>query len=242
MFQYIKSNLTIAVVVLVLAASAVFVYFNQDLLKKQGGDSLTVEEISEKLNNYFNENFGSQGITASLIEVVDIGDVYRIQLELGGSQYTSYATKDGKLLFPEAYELNEGSVSEPVSMLGSFVASGNEMCEEDGKPIVYFFGSEGCPHCVWEKPVIDQVAGSFEGHVSYHRNIDSDTDSDVFYQYSDGGIPALVLGCKYYRVGSGEIDGEEKEAENLTALICDLTGNQPQDVCEGVQGLINQAE
>jgi hypothetical protein len=41
----------------------------------------------------------------------------------------------------------------------------------------------------------------------------------------------LVLGCKYYRVGSGTSMGEDQEAKVLTALICDLTGNKPVDIC-----------
>ncbi|GAI38261.1 unnamed protein product [marine sediment metagenome] len=63
--------------------------------------------------------------------------------------------------------------------------------------------------------------------------MDPSADMDVFSKYSpEGYVPALVLGCKYYRVGSGEIIGEEEENKVLTALICDLTENQPNDVCE----------
>jgi len=68
--------------------------------------------------------------------------------------------------------------------------------------------------------------------------MDSDEDTDVFNKYSTGGIPTLVLGCKYYRVGAGVQSGEEQETKDLTALICKLTGSQPADVCEEVHDLI----
>ena len=70
--------------------------------------------------------------------------------------------------------------------------------------------------------------------------MDVDTDMDVFSKYSTGGIPMLAFGCKYYRVGSGEQSGEKEESEILTALICKLTQNQPTEVCDKVQDLVNQ--
>jgi len=70
--------------------------------------------------------------------------------------------------------------------------------------------------------------------------MDSQADMDVFRKYSTGGIPTLVLGCKYYRVGSGERAGEEMESKVLTALICKLTENKLVDICNEVQDLISQ--
>jgi thiol-disulfide isomerase/thioredoxin len=113
---------------------------------------------------------------------------------------------------------------------------------EDGKPIIYFFGSDGCGYCKWEHPVIANVTAKFEGFISFHDNIDSTADGDIFAKYSDGHIPTLVLGCKYYRVGAGANMGEEQETKVLTALICDLTGNKPVDVCTApeIVDLINK--
>jgi thiol-disulfide isomerase/thioredoxin len=122
--------------------------------------------------------------------------------------------------------------------VGDFLVTNNEICLEDGKPVVYFFGSEGCPHCVWEKPVLQKVVKNFEGLISYHENIDTQTDSDVFERYTDinpGYVPFLILGCKYARVGSGEAIGEEAEIENLTAIMCKLTGGKPSSVCNPLQ-------
>ena len=70
--------------------------------------------------------------------------------------------------------------------------------------------------------------------------MDANADTDIFGKYSTGGIPTLVFGCKYYRVGSGEGEGEELESKNLTAIICKLTGNQPSSICNLFQDLINQ--
>jgi len=112
---------------------------------------------------------------------------------------------------------------------------------EDGKPIIYLFGSDGCGYCKWEHPVIANVTAKFEGFISFHDNIDSTADGDIFAKYSDGHIPTWVLGCKYYRVGAGANMGEEQETKVLTALTYDLTGNKPVDVCTAlkIEELIN---
>lgn len=122
--------------------------------------------------------------------------------------------------------------------VGDFLVTNNEVCKENGKPVIYFFGSTGCSHCVWEKPVIQKVVKNFEGLISYHENIDNQNDAAVFEKYKDinpGYIPFLVFGCKYARVGSGESIGEEKEVEALSAIICKLTEGKPGAVCDLVK-------
>ncbi len=124
--------------------------------------------------------------------------------------------------------------SEWETTTGDFIVLDDELCQEDGKPIVYYFGSSGCSHCKWEHPIIQEVAESFGDAISFHDLMDKQEEMEVFQEYSEinrGGIPFIVLGCQYVRVGSGERAGEEAEREALTELICKLTNNQPSQVC-----------
>ncbi|MGB2762190.1 MAG: thioredoxin family protein [Minisyncoccales bacterium] len=210
---------------------------------------LSSDEISEKVINFINEDILSEGVTASLVDISEESNLYKIKLKIGEEEFDSYVTKDGKLLFPQVIDIeSSSSVSEEeeneeaVSTIGNFLTSKDEICKEDGKPIIYFFGSEGCPHCVWEHPVIEKVAKDFDGYILFHENMNSSTDTEIFQRYSTGGVPTLVLGCKYYRVGSGQGRGEEEESKILTALICKLTDGNPFNVCEKVQDLINQIQ
>ena len=119
--------------------------------------------------------------------------------------------------------------------VGDFVVLDEEPCLEDGKPVVYYFGSSGCPHSRWEHPLIKEVAESFGGKISFYDLMDKQEKMDVFQKYlniNGGGIPFIVLGCKYARVGSGERVGEEAEKQALTELICNLTNNEPSEVCQ----------
>jgi thiol-disulfide isomerase/thioredoxin len=137
-------------------------------------------------------------------------------------------------------QLSESSNSKKT--IGNFFIDENsEVCKELDRPIVYLFGSTSCPHCIWEDPIIKNVTSNFRGLISFHENIDNSNDREIFTKYSNQGyIPLVVIGCKYYRVGSGESLGAEQEANVLTALICSLTNKEPSNVCSNVENLINQ--
>lgn len=133
-------------------------------------------------------------------------------------------------------------------IIGNFLVTNSEICKENGKPTVYFFGSSGCQHCVWEKPIAQKVFGEFKDLISYHEDFDSPDDSDVFTKYSDinpGYVPFLVLGCKYARVGAGETlskdDAESKklEEEALTTILCKLTDSKLTNVCNPLKDKVS---
>jgi len=244
----IKKNLVPAAIVIagLLVAGAVYINQAKDKVGKEIPGLLSSQQAADKAINYINTTLLASGTAASLLNVVDQNGIYKFQLKIGDQQYDSYVTKDGQLLFTQAINIGEKASStqdtaqETGSTIGNFSVSQDEVCKENEKPIVYFFGSESCPHCVWEKPIFEKVANNFEGYISFHENIDSQNDIAIFSKYSTGGIPTLVLGCKYYRVGSGEQAGEEAETKNLAALFCKLTGEKPAEICEPVKDLINQ--
>lgn len=125
--------------------------------------------------------------------------------------------------------------------MGNFKSKNIDICKENGKPIVYYFGSKYCPHCSWESPILREVIEKFGNTISYHEIIDSKDYEDIFNDYSEGGIPLIVVGCKYYRIGSGEQAGIESEKQTLTKLICETTGNKPTSVCQEQSITLNKS-
>lgn len=229
---------------------------------------LTPEEAGAKAVDFIENYAVAPGVDVELVNVTEVegANVYKIVVNLsamGRSQMSeSYMTKDGELLFPQAIDVeefeamveqqeeqeeNQTQESRPEETIGSFIVSTDEICKEDGKPIIYFFGADWCGACRWEHPVIENVTVKFEGYISFHDiNIDLDystADQEIFDKYSpEGYIPTIVLGCRYYRVGAGANMGEDMEAKVLTALICNLTDNEPADVCTDaeIEELITQ--
>ncbi len=243
-----KNLIPIAIIIAGILIAGVLFYVNQTKLPKEKVGVLSPEAAAEKAINYINQNFLQPGTTASSVKVEEQNGVYKFRLKIGEKEYDSYVTKDGKLLFVEAIDLEKVVPAQPetqtekttTTTIGNFFVSEGEICKEDGKPTVYFFGSTGCPHCKWEHPIMEKIVKKFEGYISFHNNMDSGADMDIFKKYSTGGVPTTVFGCKYYRVGSGERGGEELESKNLTALICKLTNNQPAETCARVKDLIDQ--
>jgi len=220
-------------VVCVILAATIY----QDKAKggPASGDTQISQNAANKAIKYINGYLLGGGTTASLTKVYEEGSpYYKIEINIGGTTYPSYVSSDGKYLFAsEPYKIPDFVENELKTVDGNFKEIvGAEACSEDGKPIVYFFGSASCAHCAWEKPILQEVVKNFGDKISYHENIDTDTDKEIFEKYSNGSFPTLVLGCKYYRLGSGENDGEEKEKEALTKLICSLTQNQPEGICQ----------
>jgi len=202
----------------------------------------SIQEAGDKIVGFIKDNILQGQADISLIETLEESGLYKVKFEVGEEEAEWWITEDGNFIFPQVINLAEFKplAEETGQTIGDFSVSSDEICMEDDKPIIYFFGSEGCSYCVWEHPVMEEVATKFEGEIDFHNNMDSEADMDVFQKYSTGSIPTLVLGCKYYRVGAGTQSGEEKETEYLTALICKLTENKPTDVCSSVQDLIDE--
>ncbi len=226
----------------VLIAGAIL-YTNYSKSQCDIEDQITAAQAGDAVMDLINNKLlKDDPQEASLLGTSEGNGVYKINFQVAGQEIEWAMSKDGKLAFGQIINLEE--VEEPVdevsTTIGRFSVSSDEVCSEDGKPIIYFFGSERCPHCRWEHPITEQVMQRFEGYISFHNNMDNQEDMDVFSRYSTGGIPTTVLGCQYYRVGSGETLGAEENAKVLTALTCKLTNGQPGDVCSEVQDLIDQ--
>jgi len=202
------------------------------------------EKVVTKAVDYINKYLLQAGSEAKLDKIENQRiNVQKITLDISGQKFASYVSLDGKYLFaqdpidistpPASSNKPEMTEKEATEVEGSFKEIKDvEVCKENDKPIVYFFGSSTCPHCKWEEPILKSVVEQFGSAVSYHENIDSETDKDVFSKYSSGSVPLLVVGCKYYRNGSGEGVGEAAEKEALTKVICRATGNLPANICQ----------
>jgi thiol-disulfide isomerase/thioredoxin len=239
-----KLFIPIAIIIVGLIIAGVIVYTNASKPSEEGS-YLSLQEATDKMINFINNSILQGQGTASLVDSVEKNGLYSVKFEFQGEEVEWTMTKDGAIIFPQMIDIAEfestAKQEEEGATIGSFTTSVNDVCyEENGTPIVYFFGSQSCPHCLWEHPIVEGVMAKFGSLVSFHNNMDTDADMDIFSQYSTGGIPTLVIGCKYYRVGSGESAGEELDAKNITALTCKITNNQPAEVCSQVQDLIDQ--
>lgn len=74
--------------------------------KRPRNNILSPQEAGKKAVSYINKYILPAGSKrASLIKAVAKEGIYEIRLKIGGRQYSSYVTQDGKLLFPQGINL-----------------------------------------------------------------------------------------------------------------------------------------
>lgn len=106
-----------------------------------------------------------------------------------------------------------------------------QICQEDGKPVVFLFSTTWCPHCQWVKDTFDNLVKEYvaAGKIkAYHWELDTNdntlTDaketqipaehSAIYQQFNpQGSIPTFVMGCKYFRTGNGHERANDLVAE-----------------------------
>lgn len=208
------------------------------------------QKVGENTINFINQNLLGGETSAGLksIEKSDIKGLYNIKLDIQGQVYDSFVSSDGKYLFVDgpidmssdmSGVNNQESLPEMLEKESTDVEGGFkeivelDVCMESDKPIVYYFGSASCPYCEWEKPLITEVVAQFGDAIDYRLRYDGTEDVDVLLKYGYGSVPAVIAGCKYYRIGAGQQLGEEGEKEVLRAVICRATGGVPSSICGG---------
>ena len=138
------------------------VVFSIVFLYGQGWNEQSIvaaEVVAEKAINYINQNMMSDDMQASLINIERVGDLYEIGLKIDGQEYTSYASLDGNLLFPEGVSLveeeekveEEKIEEEPEEMViedESILSSLAKCLAEKG---FKFYGASWCSWCQRQK-------------------------------------------------------------------------------------------
>lgn len=162
-----KNLIPISIIVAGLIIGGAFIYVNQSKGLEQG---LSPQEIAEKAINYLNENVLAEGNTASLIDVTEEGDVYKIHLKIGEREYDSYVTPDGRFLFPEGYDLEAETETEKDEEEPSDQAQEQEEEEEFSDAQLEalakclsekgakFYGTYGCGWCARQKEIFGEAA------------------------------------------------------------------------------------
>ena len=107
------------------------------------GDSLTKEDASQKALNFVNEELLQGQTAATLKEVTEEAGLYNLKLNVAGQEVDSYVTKDGKLFFPQAIEVDAEIPIAPPSAQQQQAPP--EVVKSD-KPKVELFVMSHCPY------------------------------------------------------------------------------------------------
>jgi len=133
-----KNLIPIAIVVAGLLIAGAVIYVNRG---KEG--VLSPQAAAQKAIDFINKNLLQQGMTATLIGVVEENGLYKLNFKIGDKEYPSYVTKDGKILFPSEginlEEKPETSTEQPKKMTCEDVKKAD-------KPSLEAFVVSECPY------------------------------------------------------------------------------------------------
>ncbi|MCX6721071.1 MAG: hypothetical protein NT026_00485 [Candidatus Staskawiczbacteria bacterium] len=145
-----KNKILIVVAVLAIIVTGALIY-----AKSNGGFSLpslfgaSDKDIAEKAVKYINDN-GLAGTTASLVSFSEAEGLVKIKIKIGTTEYDSYATKNGKLFFPQGYELTPkagtNTGNNAAAATGQTAEEILAAMKKADKPVIEAFVVSSCPY------------------------------------------------------------------------------------------------
>lgn len=131
----------LSIVLIVLLIASIVVNFDWYSIKGDLSNSLSKDEAASKALGLINQNFLQGQAVATLTNVEDNGDLYKMKLSVSGQEMEGYITKDGKLFFPQAIELSQA----PSAAEQQGTQQQENVIKSD-KPSVEVFIMSHCPY------------------------------------------------------------------------------------------------
>jgi hypothetical protein len=146
----------VAIILVVIVAGIFYFKSNPNIsaLKFwQAGD----KKIAQSAVDYINNN-GLASSTVSLVSVERTSGLIKIKIKIGTSEFDSYITKDGKLLFPQAIEMTPTENQTGEKAATTSAASCDELAKTDS-PVVEAYVVSQCPYGLqMQRAMADAVA------------------------------------------------------------------------------------
>jgi len=193
-----------AIVVAGILIAGAFVYINYFPL-----GILSSQAAADKAINFINQNIQA-GATASLVQVTEEKDVYKINLTINDTPYESYITKDGKFLFPSGIDLEATPVQNQTTETATVSAAFAQCLTEKGAK---FYGAWWCTHCQNQKKLFGDAL-QYVTYVECEKSLTSQGNlTDECKAAKIESFPTWIFG-----------DGTTKTGELTAAQLSELSG------------------
>jgi hypothetical protein len=114
--------------------------------KSDSAKNLSIDEAKASAEEFINSYLMSPGSKATIQEITEEYGLYKIQVDIMSDVVESYITKDGKLFFPQAFDVEEMSNSANQQADANQQAPANVDIPKTEKPNVELFVMSHCPY------------------------------------------------------------------------------------------------
>lgn len=161
-----KYLLIIAVIVAGLLIAGSLIFIGQKRASSVSPEIISAELAGEKTINFINKTMLPEGMEASLIDISEESGIYKIHLKIDGEEYTSYVTRDGKILFPQEGIKIEEEVPAPEEQAQVMETPQGNYSDEKLEALAKcladkgakFYGTPTCPWCSKQRELFGQAA------------------------------------------------------------------------------------
>lgn len=153
-----------------------------DKIKNFGG--MSKDDLAKKGIDYINNSILS-GQTAALVSSSEESGVVKMRISIGGSEFDSYISKDGKLLFPEAIKM-EGETDTATDTPAVTAKTCDDLTKTD-KPELEAYIVSQCPYGLQMQRVLAEVinsAGSLASNIKV-RYMGSVSNGKIIAMHGD---------------------------------------------------------
>ncbi len=189
--------LTIIIAGLLIAGAMVFINIYKNPFKAKG-NIVSSQEIGPRVIDFINKNMLSGGNTASLVGAVEEKEngLYKVTINLQGNDIDTYATLDGRFLYPERIDMEPEAAQNAAANSADTKKSCEDIKKSD-KPLMEAFVVSSCPYGVQMQRILAEV----------WKNIPSLLD-DVKVEYIGSVVDNKIT----------SMHGDEEAQENLKQI------------------------
>jgi len=149
---------------------------------KGNSSQMSSDQIKTNLETFINENLMQPGIKAEIKDVVMENGLYKMTVSLGvGQEITSYATKDGKIFFPESMNIED--VKKKIQEMKDQQKNATEKIKaeipKNNKPTVDLYVMSFCPFGNKAEDTMKSVYNLLKNKVNFNFYYIVNTDGDT---------------------------------------------------------------
>lgn len=139
--------------------------------QKPGGGTLTKDEVVPRAESFINDYLMQSGTKASVKNVSEEYDLYKLEIDIVSDVVESYISKDGKLFFPQAMNIDEIASGGSAANSSPAAAPAATVSVKSDKPTVELFVMSHCPYGTQiEKgilPVLDTLGDNIDFELKF---------------------------------------------------------------------------